>query len=976
VTWRDRVGEFIGRTLGGYVSIAGLATGRTGGITLSDPYSQHPVVYSCVKLLADSVSQVPFKIYKADESSVRQYGGDGVRGLMRKGMSDDIGFVEVKDHPLTKLFDRPNPLQSAMQFWQGVTTFLVYNGECCIRLTERSNVTEIPEWMIPMNPGYYQPKPDRKMIPMYWEYTNTTEQQLGGKRVETWELIRPRTFNHKDIRRGLSPLATLEVMLEMDWGARLYNAAFFENDATPGGFFLTDTSWKKQQRDDWIEGYENRHKGASNAFKWSLLSGIKDVKLVGYTPKDLQFPTLAKMSKEEIAMVWRVPLLLLSRPNSSNFATANQEVKSFWNDTVIPLIRHLEDIYWAEFFQYIEGGRYWGAFDLSNVEALQEGINEKVDTAKVLADMLWPINAINERLEMGFEPVPWGDEPLVNMNMVPVSAVTSGATLEAKNGGSESAAKEGDDRSFGKRKRYGKEDDEDEEADCVRIRKQAKEFDKEREIYVKRYLKKYKRYLFEYRKAVLEAVDKHYRATPDALATVIAQNQAHWDIVLMNSTESIYFDSMGASYQLTASQLGATPFLTATSPETIAAWTERKNVISGVNKKMFSNVQTQVAAAIKDNVSVSQVKDVVRDVLNFQGSRAMTIARTEVGYAMSRARAGEMKKHGVEYTLWSTAGDAQVRTSHQEAEAWGPVPLGEIFPPVECRWPLDHWGPVGEVVNCRCVSVPATRDDLAAFGIDPVGEEPPPSTTGKAPPVKTPTGKAKTTKGKPKKGTGKPTYAASALRANSRKSLVSKTRGGKASVERAGGYLDDMSTTMLVAGDNAIDSMKIAGRARADGALGTYMPAIGDVQAGNGGTLWASFRKKNLLDSRWTFNHEFAHAVDDAHRITGETGFGAASPPTLAGKKRLQNAVDKGWKSSQNEIRRLTNAGVKDFHPDHKVITPYSTVDKAEYFSEAIADYMAGGARLKRQSPGLYRAVRDVLFEGKEFPKQSLTWFE
>jgi len=663
---------------------------------LTDPYSQHPVVYSCVKLLYDEVAQVPFKIYTATPEGAGQ--ARAARLIQRKAQDrwmnralptmDSEDFQEVSGHELNRLFDRPNPLQSGAQFWGGVVTFYSLHGECDIVCTERENVAKIPEWMVPSNPGYFTPKPANEILPVYWEYRPPSG---STSKLMPFELIRPRTFNPKDIRRGLSPLIVANQGLQTDWGARTYNETFFDNDASPGGFLLTERTLKRTQREDWVEDFEKRHRGTGNAFRWALLSGIKDVKLVGYTPKDLQFATLQRMSKEELAMIWRVPMLLLSSTDKINYATARAELRRLWTDTIIPIIRNLEDVYWAEFFQYIEGGRYWGAFDLSNVEALQEGMEDKLEQAKSLFDMLVPFNAINERLQLGFEPLPWGDTVLVNANQLPIEMVMSGATIEPTS----SSVEPVDDR--------GRE--------AIKISPHAKirnDYIKLREVFIDKFFSKYKRYLFEYRAEVLKNADELLR-TPESMANIIAGNQEYWDEMLIRETSGIYVDAMEASYGLAAEQIGLqSPFLTGTSSETLGVLQTRQNMLHGVNSRMFNNMRVAVADAIKENVSVNEVRQVIRDVMNFQASRATTVARTEVGSVMSEARHNEFGKGGVEYTLWSIT-DRLARRSHQNAQAEGAVKYGEFFSATDCRFPLDHLGPVGEVVNCRCVAIPTNE---------------------------------------------------------------------------------------------------------------------------------------------------------------------------------------------------------------------------------------------------------------------------
>jgi hypothetical protein len=80
----------------------------------------------------------------------------------------------------------------------------------------------------------------------------------------------------------------------------------------------------------------------------------------------------------------------------------------------MPKLLYFENVLWIKLFSMIGQrggeGRIWGQFDLANVGPLQVNYKEKIDVAKNMFFMGWPINHINKRLELGMKEVPWGDE--------------------------------------------------------------------------------------------------------------------------------------------------------------------------------------------------------------------------------------------------------------------------------------------------------------------------------------------------------------------------------------------------------------------------------------------------------------------------------------------------------------------------------------------------------------------------------------
>ena len=85
----------------------------------------------------------------------------------------------------------------------------------------------------------------------------------------------------------------------------------------------------------------------------------------------------------------------------------------------------------------------------------------------------------------------------------------------------------------------------------------------------------------------------------------------------------------------------------------------------------------------------------------------MPISRTEIGSAFSSGREVSMKQNGVTEHEWLTARDQNVRQSHQiDGEV---RPIGVSFSNGLTR-PLQTGAPAGEVINCRCATLPVIEE--------------------------------------------------------------------------------------------------------------------------------------------------------------------------------------------------------------------------------------------------------------------------
>ena len=129
---------------------------------------------------------------------------------------------------------------------------------------------------------------------------------------------------------------------------------------------------------------------------------------------------------------------------------------------------------------------------------------------------------------------------------------------------------------------------------------------------------------------------------------------------------------------------------------------------------LFNDV---LAAAVEAVRSGNEGDDLVKVVAERFGSgpggltRAVTIARTEIGSAYSVARNAEMTGQGFTRHQWLTASDEQVRDGSEPGEfdhskCDGEVrDVGELF---SCglEFPMAPGGEAGNVINCRCETIP------------------------------------------------------------------------------------------------------------------------------------------------------------------------------------------------------------------------------------------------------------------------------
>lgn len=720
-----------------------LVAKRAGGSVVKNPYKQLAVVYACIRLIADNLSGVRWVIVEEDRETSKRDMHPRLRWdefnrsrfytrekdfFARDVLRLDEGVKEVTSGSLVDLFVDPNPnLAGAVQFWDAVTTILMNRGGTYIICNDREVITDVPDELWPENPGNFR-LIKRNGIPVGWHFRKGSI----SKDLLSYQLIRPRFINPDDLIGVQAPYEAGKKEGDASFKSAVFNNKFFDNDATIGGNIEMPAGYTRKQRKGKKEQFDETHLGAWNAGEWSVSSGAFKVTPHKVPHKDMMYDAQMEWSKKTFAMIYRVALSLLAEP-AANFATSQRDEKNLWANTLVPLGRMIEEVFYSDLFRWVEGGRFWGVFDFSQVEALQEDLKDKLESAKIMNDLTYSPNMINNRLKLGMESTPWGDVPLVNQSQVPITWQMDPVNLAAKNTGTQPGGESGDrGAGVGMGSVPATQNDDDlcpsshssgPGLDTRVTQKQLqarREFLKARKGDENTFHSKYRRYIFEMRRELLKNVEEHYKPPPRSERQTLTPAEAammqemlfaeeKWDEALRGVTKPLYEQSFITGAATTAKQLGAGIITDLTNPDVIRFLKQKEISIVETNQTLRNNLKLEIAKGINEGDSISAMQGRIRKVMNFQESRALTIARTEVGQVTSTARNMEMKAQGVEETLWVTAGEGakpKPRDAHLDAEAMGAVPMGEVFGRTQCRWPLDPKGPADQVINCRCVNVP------------------------------------------------------------------------------------------------------------------------------------------------------------------------------------------------------------------------------------------------------------------------------
>ena len=638
------------------------------------PYSNLTWVYACVNKIAKTLAKVPFRIY------------DNSDNLIEKGA-------------VYELFNYVNPLMSRFQLWEALAVFLTLKGECILILDQIVN--NIPQEIWVFNPDRFAYKlaADGKNIAL-WTYTNGIE----AIDFTPDEIIYFKNFNPYHDVKGLSPVGVLTATIENEVYAQNFNNAFFKNGLGLGTVLKTEKNLTQQQIERLKEYFSQKHNSLTKAHKVAILEGGLDLANT-INQRDAEFINSRKMNREEICSVFGVPPALVGIYEYANYANAEAQRKIFYEDTIIPLAKYIEDKLQTDFFDRFKLD-YYGQFDFSDVDVLKENLKEKVEMAKTLFYMGVPFKAINERLNLGFNPddIPDSEEGYLPGNLLPI-----GASPQQEESTKQVKAK------------YIESD--------VRA-KYWNKYVSELSIVENSFAKKLKLFFYDLRKETLSNIStfltKSIKANTEADIDAVL-NEIIFDVSKAKEKVSIislpfYEEGLKRGIKQIARDLNVSEFNYNTNKNLLdflqTKQTKIKEVIDTIDKQFKERVKKIIDETIAEAYREGTILDVAealikagdkitaetKRVFNIAGNRALTIARTEVAQAVSTARFESMIQNEIKKHEWLTARDELVREWHAAMDG-EVVEIGKTFSN-GLLYPNDPAGAPEEVINCRCVAVP------------------------------------------------------------------------------------------------------------------------------------------------------------------------------------------------------------------------------------------------------------------------------
>ena len=279
-----------------------------------DGFMQNPIVYRCIRLIAESAASMLWQLYS--------------------------GKVELDDHPLLKLLAEPNTRFAGQDFMEALYGHLLISGNAYIR---QVSLEGTPRELHLLRPDKVKIVTDRSGWPIAYEYSVGRQiQRFDFAADDSCAILHLRIFNPLDDINGMPPLQAAHMALNIHNSAATWNKALLDNSARPSGALVytsTDTpNMSEEQFERLKRELEDGYTGANRAGRPMLLEGGLDWKAMGFSPKDMDFIEAKNGASRDIALAFGVPPMLLGIPGDNTYSNYQEANRSFWRQTVMPLV--------------------------------------------------------------------------------------------------------------------------------------------------------------------------------------------------------------------------------------------------------------------------------------------------------------------------------------------------------------------------------------------------------------------------------------------------------------------------------------------------------------------------------------------------------------------------------------------------------------------------------------------------------------
>ncbi len=370
---------------------------QSGMFVTPETALNYSAVWSCVRVISETVAQLPWKTYQRTPSGKKEVAAT----------KNDVAWL---------LHTQPNPETTAFRFKrQLVANALTWGNAYCEIERDTSGR---PIWLWPIHPERVKVERNGSGELIYRVRSGAADEAIIGAS----DMLHFRGIGDDDAV-GTSVIAKAKQSIGLGLAMEQFGSSFFGNGANMGGALKHPRTLGPEARKNLEESMKKRA-GGRNALSTLVLEEGMTYERIGVPPEDAQFLESRQFQVVEICRWFRVPPHKVADLSRATWNNIEHQSIEFVTDTIVPWTCNLEEEVNVKLFGRQNRGVYYTKFSLG---ALLRGDTASRFSAYATGRQ-WGWLSVNDIRELeDMNRIKGGDQYLVPSNMTTPDGVEKAA---------------------------------------------------------------------------------------------------------------------------------------------------------------------------------------------------------------------------------------------------------------------------------------------------------------------------------------------------------------------------------------------------------------------------------------------------------------------------------------------------------------------------------------------------------------------
>jgi HK97 family phage portal protein len=353
-------------------------------------YRTQPAVRICVDFLARNIAQLGLHLYRRLPDDSRE---------------------RVRDHPIVRLLEAPNPGTTRYTLVEQLVVDLSVYGNAFwyVSDTTPTRLVWLPASRVAIV-GTSRPQ----------GYALLGAPGEPSEPLDPTRMVHVKYANPEHPAIGLSPLSSLKTRLTEEAAMDQYRIYFWRNYARLGGVIERPKDaprWTPEQQASFAQQWHEAFSGLANQGKTPVLPDGMTFKELSSSAREAQYTEAKKATRAEVAAIYMIPMAMVGLLEGANYANMREQHNQLYTDCLPPLTERIAQELERVLFPLYSGteGLY---FEFNIFEKLRGSFEEQATSLR--ASVGTPFLSVNEarsRLNLPRLEDPAFDVPAIPLNV-------------------------------------------------------------------------------------------------------------------------------------------------------------------------------------------------------------------------------------------------------------------------------------------------------------------------------------------------------------------------------------------------------------------------------------------------------------------------------------------------------------------------------------------------------------------------------